>query len=61
MFNINMFKQKVKTWMAENPKAEVSELVEYCEEVIPPTQFSANKWLIDQTVQWFEHIKTTRR
>ncbi len=58
MFNINEFKEKVKLWVASNPDGDKNKLIDYCEELIPPTQFSANKWLIDQTVQWFQHIKS---
>ena len=60
MFDINEFKKSVKQWITENPKGSVADLVDYCEELIPPQQFSANKWLIDQTVSWYKHILSQR-
>ncbi len=60
MFSINEFKMKVKLWVDSNPESDESKLIDYCEELIPPSQFSANKWLIDQTVQWFHHIKSMK-
>ena len=60
MFNVNDFKQKVKQWIEDNPLAQEAELLDYCEELIPPSQFAANKWLVEQTISWYKHILLTR-
>ncbi len=60
MFNVNEFKRKVKVWMQNNPNAQVSDLVDFCEELIPAAQYNSNHWLVEQTVSWFEHIKAQK-
>ena len=60
MFDVNAFKKQVKVWIAEHPQGEIADLVDFCEELIPPQQFSANKWLVDQTVSWYRHVLVQR-
>ena len=60
MFDVNEFKKRVKQWIAEHPQGEAADLVDYCEELIPPQQFSANKWLVEQTVSWYRHVLVQR-
>lgn len=61
MFDINGFKKKIKVWAAEHPDGDINELIDFCEEQIPVTQFAANQWLIDQTVSWYKHILQTNQ
>lgn len=61
MFDINEFKRKVKEWMSQHPDGDSAELLDFCEEIIPPVQFSANRWLVDQTVSWYQHILQNRK
>ncbi len=60
MFDCNKFKRSVKELIHANPQASIADLVDYCEEQIPPQQFSANQWLVDQTVSWYRHILAHR-
>ena len=57
MFDTNEFKRNVRQWMSANPAGDEAELVDFCEELIPAKSFAANKWLIEQTVYWFRHIR----
>lgn len=61
MFDINDFKKKVKEWMRENPKGEENDLLDFCEELVPPAQFAAYQWLIDQTLSWYRSILQSRK
>ncbi len=60
MFDPNSFKRAVKEWIRENPDGTESELEDYCEDQIPPQQFSANRWLVDHTLSWYRHILAQR-
>ena len=61
MFDINDFKKKIKQWLQDNPKGDEKDLLDYCEELIPAQHYAANKWLVDQTVSWFLHIKSSQK
>ncbi len=61
MFDINEFKKKVKEWIRQNPQGDESEFVDFCEDLIPPAQFSANRWIVDQTVAWYRSILQSRK
>lgn len=56
MFDFNQFKRAVKGWVRENPKGTVTDLVDFCEDQIPPAQYTAHQWLIEETVSWYKHI-----
>ena len=56
MVDLNTFKKQVKTWIRENPDGALVDLRDYCEDLIPPSQFTAYSWLVDQTVGWYKHI-----
>lgn len=60
MFDVNEFKKQVKEWMLVHPQAEAVELRDFCEELIPPPQFAANRWLVEQTLSWYLHIVQNR-
>lgn len=60
MFDSNKFKRAVKEWMAEHPEGTENELIDFCEELIPPQQFAVHQWLIDQTVSWYRHVLVSR-
>ena len=34
MFNVNDFKKRIKKWIEENPLAQESELIDYCEKLM---------------------------
>ncbi len=61
MFNYNEFKKSVKIWIQDNPNGQVDDLIDFCEEQIPPSKYTANKWLLDQTVSWYKHILSQRK
>ena len=61
MFDQNHFKKTVKNWMQENPAASVDDIIDFCEEIIPPSDYTANEWLISQTAQWYKHILVHRQ
>ena len=56
MFDFNSFKRSVKEWINSNPQGTVADLRDFCEEQIPPAQYMANMWVVDQTVSWYRHI-----
>jgi hypothetical protein len=60
MFDFNEFKRSVKSWMRDNPQGSTMDLVEFCEEVIPPAQYQSNQWVIEQTVSWYKHVLSHR-
>lgn len=60
MFDKNEFKKSVKEWIRDNPMASEQDLIDFCDELIPPAQFSAYQWLVDQTVSWYKHIMVSR-
>lgn len=46
----------MKQWIRDNPTGSLSDMVDYCEEQIPPNQFATHEWLINQTIDWYKHI-----
>ena len=61
MFDINEFKKSVKIWIKNNPEASVSDITDFCEEIIPSQYYTSYSWLIDQTVDWYKHILSNRK
>lgn len=60
MFNTNDFKRQVKEWMHTNPEASVYQLQDFCEGLIPPQEYSAYEWLVDQTKSWYSFVVANR-
>lgn len=60
-FDLNDFKRRVKAWIDANPQGGSSDLRDYCEDLIPPHAFTANAWLVDETVAWYSHILDLRK
>jgi len=60
MFDANRFKRDIKEWVRCNPNGTLLEFADYCEDLIPPNQFSANKWLIEQSLDWYRYILSSR-
>ena len=60
MLDMNDFKRQVKDWMRDNPKGSIDALTDFCEEVIPPSDFTRMQWLVEQTVGWYEHVLSLR-
>jgi hypothetical protein len=60
VFDRNIFKKSVKQWVRSNPGATVQQLVDYCEELIPPAEYSANSWMIDQTIHWYKNFLSSQ-
>ncbi len=60
MFDFNQFKRSVKEWITANPSGSELELRDFCEESIPANLFTANEWLVDQTLAWYKHIVKNR-
>jgi hypothetical protein len=61
MFDTNQFKRAVKDWVRDHPTASVTELNDYCEELIPAPQYQSHNWLIEQTLGWYQHMLMTRK
>lgn len=61
MFDANKFKRAVKDWVRDNPNASLEDLSDYCEELIPPSQFGNYAWLLEQTTGWYQHVLETRK
>jgi hypothetical protein len=61
MLDTNKFKRSVKEWVRENPNGSLENLVDYCEELIPPGQYNNYSWIVEQTAGWYEHVLSTRR
>ncbi len=61
MFDANQFKRSVKDWMRQHPQGSEAELIDFCEEQIPPAQFTAHQWLVEHTVSWYRHVLLQRR
>ena len=60
MFDVNQFKKGVKEWVRLHPSATVADFTDFCEEMIPPSHYAANQWLIDQSISWYRFVKTQR-
>ena len=60
MFDFNAFKSSVKQWIRENPDGTMNDLRDFCEEQIPPAKYTANSWIVDQTLSWYQHILAHR-
>jgi hypothetical protein len=61
MFDTNTFKRSVKAWVREHPNGALEELVDFCEELIPASQYHAYSWLVEQTAGWYQHLLSSRR
>ena len=59
-FSVNIYKKKVKAWVTDNPSGSLSDLVDFCEELIPVQQFTTHQWLIDQTRQWYTFVQSQK-
>lgn len=60
MLDFNDFKRSVKEWIRLHPGGSIQDLRDFCEERIPSHQYSANEWLVDQTISWYRHILAHR-
>ncbi|MCB9229336.1 MAG: hypothetical protein H6618_06970 [Deltaproteobacteria bacterium] len=60
MLDRNEFKRKVKIWIKEHPDGTEQALTDYCDELIPAHLFSTNQWLIEQTLEWYRYVLSTR-
>lgn len=56
LFDFNYFKKSIKEWIRNHPDGSMSDLRDFCEDLIPAQQYAANEWLIDQTLSWYRHI-----
>ncbi len=59
--DVNEFKRKVKNWMLAYPEGSEQALIDFCEEAIPPSQFAAYQWLVEQTVGWYLQVVAHRK
>lgn len=60
MFDTNVFKRSVKNWVKMNPQGSDQDLLDFCEEQIPPAQFTSYQWIVEQTVSWYRHVLAQR-
>lgn len=60
MFDANQFKRSVKNWMRQNPQGSEADLVDFCEEQIPPAQYTAHQWLVEHTLSWYRFVLAQR-
>jgi hypothetical protein len=61
MLDINLFKRQVKEWIAKTPQGDSQALLDFCEAQIPPSQFTAYQWLVDQTMSWYTQMMERRK
>lgn len=61
MFDQNAFKKSIKQWIRNHPEGSLNDIIDFCEDQIPAAQYAANKWLIEQTVDWYKHILAHRK
>ena len=61
MFDQNFFKKSIKQWIRDNPEGTIDDIIDYCEEQIPPSMYASNQWLVNQTVEWYKHILAHRK
>lgn len=61
MFDANVFKRAVKEWIKSHPEGTEADLVDFCEEQIPPAQYARHEWLVEHTISWYRHILAQRR
>jgi hypothetical protein len=61
MFDANQFKRSVKEWMRQHPEGTEADLLDFCEEQIPTSQYSVNQWLVEHTLSWYRHILAQRQ
>ncbi len=60
MFDKNDFKKSVKSWIEKNGESSSKQLETYCLSLIPSSDLRKNRWLIDQTLSWFQYIQDQR-
>lgn len=60
MFDTNNFKRSVKEWVRKNPQGNLADLTDFCEELIPPQWYASHRWLVEQTVGWYENLLAHR-
>ncbi len=60
MFDANQFKRNVKEWIRLHPEGKEADLLDFCEEQIPPAQYAAHRWLVEHTLSWYRHILSQR-
>lgn len=60
MFDANQFKRSVKEWIRMHPDGTEAELQDFCEDQIPPNNYTANLWLVEHTLSWYRHILSQR-
>ena len=60
MFDKNDFKKSVKNWIQKNGESSSRDLESYCLSLIPSTDLPKNRWLVDQTLSWFQYIQDQR-
>ena len=59
-FNKNTFKEEFRTWIEDNNIATVEEAKEFCVSNIPSGFLQANPWILDQSLQWFQWLKSQK-
>lgn len=60
MFDFNEFKRSVKEWIRTHPAGTTQELRDFCEDHIPANSYTANEWVVEQTISWYRHILAQR-
>ena len=55
--DINKFKKAVRLWINEHADGSEADLLDYCEDLIPPSVYASHKWLVDQTLAWYKHVQ----
>ena len=61
MFDANVFKRAIKDWIKAHPEGTEAYLADFCEEQIPPAQYTSYEWLVEHTISWYRHILAQRR
>lgn len=61
MVNINSYKRLIKAWTENHPEGKVDDFIDFCEELIPPSEYIAHQWLIQESTAWFQHLLDNKK
>jgi len=59
-FNKNAFKEEFRLWIEENNSATLEEAKAFCIHNIPSGFLHANPWILAQSIQWFQWLKSQK-
>ena len=60
VFDKNVFKEAFRAWVQTHPRATEEDALAFCQARIPAAQIVTHHWLVEQSLQWFSWLKSTR-